>query len=458
MTDDAEPYSASRMVLNEQHRESEGEEEVEQTAPSADDYSAMTARLLPADEYEEIEVGHFTWEISGYRTLDKKVYSPTFTVGGHPWQILLFPYGNQHGDHVSMYLETGYPKDREDDWSVCAQFAIVMHNPNSPTTYYEHSTANHRFDKQDRDWGFLRYYPLRPLFSGMDGNRALVEDEKVKITAYVRVVRDRTGVLWHTFINYDSRKETGFVGLRNQGATCYMNSLLQSLYLTTLFRRAVYQIPTEQDTPDNSITLALQRLFYHLETAEDAPGTTELTRSFGWDTADAFTQHDVQELNRVLQDNLEGKMKGTSADGILSEIFVGKMKSYIKCVNVDFESSRTEDFWDIQLNVKGMKDLAASFRDYVQVETMEGENKYFAEGYGLQDAKKGVSFLSFPPVLHLHLMRFEYDLQRDQMVKINDRHEFPLTIDLEEYLAPEADRSMTSVFHLHGYDCVEDSI
>ena len=38
-------------------------------------------------------------------------------------------------------------------------------------------------------------------------------------------------------------------------------------------------------------------------------GTTELTKSFGWNTMDAFYQHDVQELNRVLQDKLETSMK-----------------------------------------------------------------------------------------------------------------------------------------------------
>ena len=39
---------------------------------------------------------------------------------------------------------------------------------------------------------------------------------------------------------------------------------------------------------------------------------------------------------------------------------------------------------DIQLNVKGLKTLEDSFKDYIQVETMDGDNKYMAEGYGLQ--------------------------------------------------------------------------
>lgn len=56
--------------------------------------------------------------------------------------------------------------------------------------------------------------------------------------------------------------------------------------------------------------------------------------------------------------------------------------------------------------------------DYCKVEMLDGENKYFAEGFGLQDAKKGVIFESFPPVLHLQLKRFDYDMERDQFVKV----------------------------------------
>lgn len=181
-------------------------------------------------------------------------------------------------------------------------------------------------------------------------------------------------------------------------------------------------------------------------------------------------QHDVQEFNRVLQDNLETKMKGTKAEGSIANTFVGKMKSYIKCVNVDFESSRVEDYYgeelrgaqssvscvltavgvaDIQLNVKGFRNLGESFENYVSFEMMEGDNKYQAEGHGLQDAKKGVIFNSFPPVLHLQLKRFDYDMQRDAVVKINDRFEFPETIDLKPFLSEEAEAG-DYVYHCHG--------
>lgn len=76
---------------------------------------------------------------------------------------------------------------------------------------------------------------------------------------------------------------------------------------------------------------------------------------------------------------------------------------------------------DIQLNVKGCNDLLESFRSYVSEETLEGDNKYMASGHGLQDAKKGVIFESFPPVLHLQLKRFEYDMMKDSMVKVTGR-------------------------------------
>jgi ubiquitin carboxyl-terminal hydrolase 7 len=195
---------------------------------------------------------------------------------------------------------------------------------------------------------------------------------------------------------------------------------------------------------------ALQRLFYQLQVNKNAVATNELTTAFGWDSKQIFEQQDVQELTRILMERLEEKMKGTEAENALASMFVGKTKTYISCINVDYESSRIEDYWDLQLNVRGCKNLDESFKDYIQVETMDGENKYFAEGYGLQDAKKGVIFESFPSVLHLQLKRFEYDLETFAMTKVNDRHEFPEVFDAAPYLSENADKSEPYIYHLHG--------
>lgn len=39
---------------------------------------------------------------------------------------------------------------------------------------------------------------------------------------------------------------------------------------------------------------------------------------------------------------------------------------------------------DLQLDVKGCRDVYASFDKYVDVERLEGDNKYHAEEHGLQ--------------------------------------------------------------------------
>lgn len=420
--------------------------------------------LLDEDlEAEVVTEGGFTWYLEDWSQLTGDKYvSPKFKIGDFEWNILLFPQGNQNRS-LAVYLEphaeerlnedTGEKELVDPDWFCCAQFAIVLSRPDEDDKVHLINTSHHRFNSVDTDWGFANFIDLAYLKYPAKGRvSGLLNKGRLNVTAYVRIVKDPTGVLWHNFINYDSKKMTGYVGFRNQGATCYLNSLLQSYFFTKYFRKLVYQIPTEGENPNDSVTLALQRAFYQLQVSQFPLDTMELTRSFGWDNAEAFTQHDVQELNRILMDRLETRMKGTSVEGKLGELFVGKMKSYIRCINVDYQSVRTEDFWDIQLNVKNMRDLKTSFENYIEVELMDGENQYAAQGHGLQDAKKGVVFESFPPVLHLQLKRFEYDFNYDQLVKVNDRYEFPDSIDLAPFMDNEAleKNPGPKVYRLHG--------
>ncbi|SMN20418.1 similar to Saccharomyces cerevisiae YMR304W UBP15 Ubiquitin-specific protease involved in protein deubiquitination [Maudiozyma saulgeensis] len=411
--------------------------------------------LLPEEE-TELE-GTFTWQIDDWFSLkDGKYSSPRFKIGKFEWDVLLFPNGNRNKG-IAIYLEPHFLDTEQgnqpdnNDWHCCAQFAIVLSRPEEDSDVNIINRSHHRFNATETDWGFANFTDQNHLkYPTKTRNSPLLKDGQLNITVYVRILKDPTGVLWHNFVNYDSKKITGYVGFKNQGATCYLNSLLQSYFFTKYFRKLVYEIPTDNESPNNSVPLALQKAFYQLQVSNDPLDTLELTRSFGWDSGDAFTQHDVQELNRILMDRLENKMKNTPVEGELNEIFVGKMKSFIKCIDVDYESSRVEDFWDLQLNVKNMKNLAESFDSYTELELMNGENQYAAQDYGLQDAEKGVIFEYLPPVLHLQLKRFEYDFNYDQLIKINDRYEFPESIDLSKFLDKDSKQKEPVTYNLHG--------
>ncbi|XP_030549140.1 ubiquitin C-terminal hydrolase 12-like [Rhodamnia argentea] len=413
--------------------------------PQPMEAQADTAGTVETQAAEDPPSGRFTWTIENFTRLNtKKLYSDIFYVGGHKWRVLIFPKGN-NVDHLSIYLDVADSATLPYGWSRYAQFSLTVINQ-IHNKFSVRKETQHQFNARESDWGFTSFMHLSELYNPSRGY--LVNDTcVVEADVEVRRVVD--------YWSHDSKKETGYVGLKNQGATCYMNSLLQTLYHIPYFRKAVYHMPTtENDMPSGSIPLALQSLFYKLQYSDTSVATKELTKSFGWDTYDSFMQHDVQELNRVLCEKLEDKMKGTVVEGTIQQLFEGHHMNYIECINVDYKSTRKESFYDLQLDVKGCRDVYASFDKYVEVERLEGDNRYHAEQHGLQDAKKGVLFIDFPPVLQLQLKRFEYDFMRDTMVKINDRYEFPLQLDLDrengKYLSPDADRSVRNLYTLHS--------
>lgn len=89
----------------------------------------------------------------------------------------------------------------------------------------------------------------------------------------------------------------------NIGATCYINSFLQTLFMTPEFRDGIYQWTyNEKIHPkrEDSILFQLQKLFAQLEMKSSEISTRGLVKSFQWHDEQAFDQQDIQEFNRVL--------------------------------------------------------------------------------------------------------------------------------------------------------------
>lgn len=71
-------------------------------------------------------------------------------------------------------------------------------------------------------------------------------------------------------------------------------------------------------------------------------------------------------------------------EGTIQHLFEGHQLSFIDCINVDYKSERKEAFLDLQLDVRGCKNVYESFDKYVEVEILAKENSYQAESFGLQ--------------------------------------------------------------------------
>nr|CAB3267560.1 ubiquitin carboxyl-terminal hydrolase 40 [Phallusia mammillata] len=259
----------------------------------------------------------------------------------------------------------------------------------------------------------------------------------------------------------NSRESRNLIGIKNQGATCYLNSLLQTLFLTPEFREALFKLGPEElgkiyDKDKNAkvrvIPLQLQHLFARLLLIDqDACTTKELTDSFGWQNSEQFQQHDVQELSRILFDALETSLVGTSGSDLIQNLFKGNIVNQIKCCVCDRVSETKEEFLDITVSVVSENSLEKSLSNvYESQELMSGKNQYFCEQCNqLVNAQKGAKLESCPPILTLSLLRFNYDMKTFSRYKETGHFAFPVKLDIAKY-CKDHDTSVSTEYTLYS--------
>lgn len=237
----------------------------------------------------------------------------------------------------------------------------------------------------------------------------------------------------------EEKSVTGFVGLKNIGNICYMNSNLQQLFNIPTFCEQILSTKDISENKDDSILYALQFIFSGLKSsAKQYTSPKKLCGAFkDWDgkPLNVYDQMDADEFFNNLMDKIETAMKGGSNAQCIKNHFGGVQTT--ECIGKNtcsHRSERNESFLTLPVQVKNKKSLLESLESFVEGEILEGDNAYQCDYCETKvTALRRVCIKHLPNILIIVLRRFEFNFDTMNRVKVNDLCEFPLEIDMEPY-------------------------
>ncbi|XP_024517294.1 probable ubiquitin carboxyl-terminal hydrolase FAF-X [Selaginella moellendorffii] len=244
---------------------------------------------------------------------------------------------------------------------------------------------------------------------------------------------------WEHLPSYGRKALSGYVGLKNAGATCYMNSVFQQLYMQPDVRRTVLECKECDDMEKaDSVFFQLQTMFGALLGSSldhyTPQGFWDAYRDYDGMPINLREHQDAFEFFNRLYDAVDDTLKATHQETTLTKIFGGIFVQQVISRGCNHCSERDEPFAAISVDVKNKRDLLESLDSFVRGDLLEADNAYYCDECGRKvDALKRVCVKSLPQTLVIHLKRFDFDYETMQRLKLKDRFEFPMHLDMKAF-------------------------
>jgi len=182
------------------------------------------------------------------------------------------------------------------------------------------------------------------------------------------------------------RSSTGYVGLFNPRAICYMNSLLTQLFMNLNFRQFMLSVNVNEARGSQKLLFETQKLFSQMQNlfhkSADPCAFAVCVKNPDNTPIDISVQMDVDEFYNLLFDQWEAQLLQRAHKERFRSFYGGQTLNQIKSKECEHVSERAEPFFAVQCDVKGKANLQESLQAFVQGDAMEGDNKYKCESCG----------------------------------------------------------------------------
>jgi ubiquitin carboxyl-terminal hydrolase 48 len=227
---------------------------------------------------------------------------------------------------------------------------------------------------------------------------------------------------------------SGPAGIKNLGATCYLNSFLQIWFRNIRFRMSIYRYQPGSSDMQRDIAGMLQYVFAELEYTKkkfiDVSGLIKML------DVPPVVQQDALEFSKLLLCLLESLLENSlDLKRQLFGQYQGEFEYVTTCQSCMISKSRFSTFDELRLYLTDQHSIEDGIRSLLQIENLVGENQYSCETCSSkQNAQRRTKLSILPPTINIVLNRFKFDNKTQTKQKLNTLIDFPLILDMAPFL------------------------